>query len=107
MKTTQLFAAGTGFKILQTTGRSQTALMTLEPGEASSEQPSVHDESDQTLVVLEGEVTAEVAGESETLQTGGVVLVPAETPHRFINRGAKRAITFSVYAGPAYPSASR
>lgn len=81
--------------------------MTLEPGEASSERPSIHRESDQALVVLQGEVTAEVAEQTTTLQTSDAVLVPAETPHTFSNRGAERAITFSVYAGPAYPPASR
>lgn len=107
MKSTLLFEAGTGFKILHTTGRSQTALMTLEPGEASGSEPNVHHESDQALVVLRGEVTAEVAGETTVLQCGGAVLVPAGTPHRFCNRGPERAVTFSVYAGPAYPSSNR
>ncbi len=100
---THIFEAGSGFKILETTERSQTGLLTLEVGEATGDKPSTHAESDQVLVVLQGELTAEVGGESEVLDIGDAVTVPAKTPHRFINTGHERAITFSVYALPAFP----
>ncbi len=51
MKLTHIFEAGTGFRVIDTTERSQTAVLTLE---ATSEKPSRHEESDQTLIVLEG-----------------------------------------------------
>ncbi len=103
MKLTHIFEAGTGFKILETTERSQTGLLTLEVGEATGETPSTHAESDQVLIILQGELTAEIGGESEVLDIGDAVTVPAKTPHRFINTGHERAITFSVYALPAFP----
>ena len=103
MKLTHIFEAGTGFRVLDTTERSQTGLLTLEVGEATGEKPSTHAQSDQVLVVLQGEVTAEVGGESAVLKEGDAVTVPAKTPHRFINTGRDRAITFSVYALPAFP----
>ena len=103
MKLTHIFEAGTGFKILDTTERSQTGLLTLEVGEATGEKPSTHAESDQVLIVLQGELTAEIGGESDVLEIGDAVTVPATTPHRFINTGHERAITFSVYALPAFP----
>lgn len=103
MRLTHIFEAGSGFKILETTERSQTGLLTLEVGEATGDKPSTHAESDQVLVVLQGELTAEVGGESEVLDIGDAVTVPAKTPHRFINTGHERAITFSVYALPAFP----
>lgn len=103
MKLTHIFQAGTGFKVLDTTERSQTGLLTLEAGESSSDDPSVHADSDQVLVVLQGEVTAEISEESAVLMKGDAVVVPARTPHKFINSGEERAVTFSVYARPAFP----
>ena len=103
MKLTNIFQAGTGFRVLGTTERSQTGLLTLEPGEATGDKPSTHAESDQVLVVFQGELTAEVGGETEVMDIGDAVTVPAKTPHRFINTGRERAITFSVYALPAFP----
>jgi len=35
MNLTHIFAAGSGFRVLDTTERSQTGLLTLEPGEAT------------------------------------------------------------------------
>jgi mannose-6-phosphate isomerase-like protein (cupin superfamily) len=103
MKLTHILEAGSGFRVLETTERSQTALFVLEAGEQSSNEPNVHEESDQTLVVLKGELTAEVAGERATMKAGDAVLVPAGTPHRFSNSGEQPAITFTIYAAPAYP----
>ena len=103
MKLTHVFQAGTGFMVLETTERSQTGLLTLEPGEASSDKPSTHAQSDQVLIVLQGEVTAEIGGESGVMKVGDAVTVPEKTPHTFTNHGQERAVTFSVYAGPAFP----
>lgn len=103
MKLTHIFEAGAGFRVLETTERSQTGLLTLEAGESSSDALSTHAESDQVLVVLQGEVTAEIGGESAVMRKGDAVAVPAKTPHKFTNTGRDRAITFSVYAKPAFP----
>ena len=103
MKLTHVFEAGTGFRVLETTERSQTSLLTLEEGESSSDDPSRHAQSDQVLIVFQGEVTAEIGDESAVMKMGDAVVVPAMTPHKFINRGRERAVTFSVYALPAFP----
>lgn len=103
MKLTHIFEAETGFKILETTARSQTALFVLEAGESSSDEPSVHEQSDQILVLLEGDLRAVLGKEEAAMKAGDAVLVPAGTPHKFVNTGGRRAVTFTVYAGPAYP----
>lgn len=56
------------FSVLQSTEKTQTAVMTLAPGQSSSEQPERHTLSDQVLLVLEGELVAEVDGRSRTLE---------------------------------------
>jgi mannose-6-phosphate isomerase-like protein (cupin superfamily) len=91
------------FEVLHTTELSQTALMTLKPDGASSEAMNTHETSDQTVLVLEGEVEAEIGGMTRKLKRGDTCIIPAGTPHRLANPGKKPALTFSVYAPPAYP----
>ena len=76
--------------------------MVLAPGQASEDVPGTHETSEQVLIVLQGEVEAEVADEVATLKRGDVVIVPASTPHRFSNKSNHPALTFNVYAPPAY-----
>lgn len=95
------------FVVLQTTARSQTAVMTLTPGGASSGEPNIHPKSDQVVLLVEGELTAEVGEEKRCLKAGDVVIVPAGTPHKFTNSGSAEAKAFSTYAPPAYPAKKR
>jgi mannose-6-phosphate isomerase-like protein (cupin superfamily) len=90
------------FEILQATEHSQTAVMRLNAGEASSDQLNTHPKSDQILMVIAGELTAEIEGEKSTMNTGDVVIVPAGAKHRFTNSGSSPALAFSAYAPPAY-----
>ena len=76
--------------------------MTLAPGEASSPQPSIHPFQDQLLYLVDGELAAEIGGERLHLKAGQLALVPAGTPHRFINTAATPARTLNIYAPPAY-----
>jgi mannose-6-phosphate isomerase-like protein (cupin superfamily) len=92
------------FEVLQTTQKSQTAIMRLSPGEDSSAQKNSHKESDQILLLLEGELQAEVGDEKSHLRAGDICLVPAGTPHRFENQGNHRVVTFNVYSPPEYAS---
>ena len=96
-------AKGKFFRVLQTAKRSQTAVMTLKPGEESGPKANEHPKSEQVLLVLEGEVQAEVGrARRRTLKAGDAVLVPRGTAHRFVNKGERPALTFNVYAPPAY-----
>lgn len=99
-----LFKARDWFEVLQTTKRSQTAVMRLSAGGHSSEEMNVHRNSDQVLLVVEGEVDAEIGGEKKALIRGDCCIVPAGTPHRFANRGKGDALTFNVYSPPEYSS---
>ncbi|MFZ5472258.1 MAG: cupin domain-containing protein [Myxococcota bacterium] len=76
------------------------AAVRLLPGAASSTQGNLPSKSDEVLLVLEGEVEAEIGNERARLGAGAVVLVPAGTPHRFINTGKTKAVAFCVY-GPS------
>src|SRR5688572_30273847 len=90
------------FKVLQTATESQTAIMTLRPGQSSGPKGNDHPKCEQVLLVLEGELFAEVRKETRRLKAGDVVVVPRRARHRFTNRGKRTAVTFNVYAPPAY-----
>jgi mannose-6-phosphate isomerase-like protein (cupin superfamily) len=89
------------FEVLQTTERSQTAMMTLASGKSSGEKAEAHEDSDQVLLILEGELGGEVGDEDMSLQKGDVITIPNGVTHRFTNRSRKRAVTFNVYSPPA------
>jgi mannose-6-phosphate isomerase-like protein (cupin superfamily) len=90
------------FHILKTTGRAQTATITLNSGEATSEGLNSHPHSDQTIILLNGELEADVGEEHATLRSGQSVIVPAGVKHRFRNTADEPAFAFSVYSPPAY-----
>jgi mannose-6-phosphate isomerase-like protein (cupin superfamily) len=107
MEITNIDEAEEWFEVLQTGERSQTAMMTLQPGDATGEKPEAHKNSDQVLLVLEGELNGEVGDERPHLKKGDVIVIPADAKHRFVNRGDAPAMTFNVYSLPAYPAATK
>jgi mannose-6-phosphate isomerase-like protein (cupin superfamily) len=92
------------FEVLQASERSQTAMMTLAPGKSSGERAESHEDSDQVLLVLEGELIGEIGAEHLSLKKGDVIIVPAGVKHRFTNRSQMQSVTFNVYSPPAYPA---
>src|ERR1700730_10044382 len=98
MKQANIEQAREWFEVLQTTERCQTAMMTLKPGKATGETAEAHEKSDQGLLVLDGELNGEVGHECPKLKKGDVLVIPADTKHRFVNRGTAAAVTFNVYS---------
>ena len=103
-----VYQAGTGFKILHSTKRSQMASMILDPGESSSEKPNTHSESDQTLIVLDGALIAEISGNRSEMKKGDAVTVPAvavfddeldEDKHYVFKAGAGKPEKVTVTVG--------
>jgi len=90
------------FEVLQTSERSQTAMITLALGDATGARAEAHEKSDQVLLMLDGELTGEVGDQHPNLKKGDVIIIPAGVKHRFVNRAAKPAVTFNVYSPPAY-----
>jgi len=70
------------FEVLQTSERSQTAMMTLAPGDSTGDKVEAHEKSDQVLLMLDGELTGEVGDEHPTLKKGDVIIIPAGVKHR-------------------------
>ena len=104
MNVTNIDKANAWFEVLQTGERSQTAMMTLAPGDATGQKAEAHEKNDQVLLMLDGELTGEVGDQHPNLRKGDVIIIPAGVKHRFVNRAAKPAVTFNVYSPPAYPA---
>lgn len=102
METKNIYQHEGWFQVLQTSPKSQTAVMVLAPGRASGEKPESHEHSEQTLLLVEGTLEAEVGGEKSTMNHGDVVVIPAGVKHRFHNASTATAVTFSVYCPPEY-----
>jgi len=54
---------------------------------------------EESVLVIEGEATAVIGEEEFELNLGDATWVPADLPHRFINRGAGRMRIYWVYGG--------
>jgi mannose-6-phosphate isomerase-like protein (cupin superfamily) len=104
MNTANIRESAEEFHLLVTTGRTQTATMTLPPGAATSEEPNTHPHSDQVVLILEGEALAEVGDGRTTLKKDNCVTIPAGVKHRFINEENQTVFAFTVYGPPAYPT---
>jgi mannose-6-phosphate isomerase-like protein (cupin superfamily) len=102
MNVTNIRDAESWFQVMQTTKQSQTAVMTLKGGGESSEEMNVHEKSDQVVLIVEGEIEAEVGGTRRILRQGDTCIIAAGTPHRLANSGKEPAVTFNVYTPPEY-----
>jgi Mannose-6-phosphate isomerase len=91
------------FKVLQTTKRSQTAVMKLGAGQSTGKEAEAHEGSEQILLLIEGELAAEIEGKRSRMKPGDVVVIPPRVKHKFTNRTGQPALAFNVYSPPQYP----
>ena len=91
---------GKFFEILQETARSQTAVMTIGPGQDGG--PAETHAGDQVVYVIEGEGLLTIGGAEHRVGPGACALIPAGTLHHVKNVGAGPLFFLSVYAPPAY-----
>ena len=88
--------------IASSAGKSCPARL-RRPGQSTGDEPEDHIAGDQVLLLVEGELSAEIAGARSRLMRGDVVVIPPGIKHKFTNRGDEPAVTFSVYSTPEYP----
>lgn len=82
-------------KVLATNQHSQLVTMCLQPGEDIGLE--VHD-LDQFLYVVDGTGEAVVGSDSDTVQAGSAVIVPAGAEHNVTNTGQSELKLFTVYS---------
>jgi mannose-6-phosphate isomerase-like protein (cupin superfamily) len=91
---------GAFFRVLQETAQSQTAVMTIPPGQDAG--PEEEHDGDQIVYVLEGEAELSVGGERVSASAGALVVIPAGTRHHVRNPGTVPLFFLTVYAPPEY-----
>jgi mannose-6-phosphate isomerase-like protein (cupin superfamily) len=91
---------GEFFRILQQTARSQTAVMTIGPGQDAGPEET-HD-GDQIVYIVEGTAIVRVEGGAHEASPGTCVLIPARARHHVQNPGLSPLFFLTIYAPPAY-----
>ena len=56
----------------------------------------------EVAFVLEGSATITVGPEQRDVKAGGIVVIPAETPHRFVNSGQTLLRQLDIHASPRF-----
>jgi quercetin dioxygenase-like cupin family protein len=57
------------------------------------------DSAEELIFILEGDVEAEVGGETAKIQAGSIALVPVMVPHNIKNTGNKTAKVLGFFGG--------
>jgi mannose-6-phosphate isomerase-like protein (cupin superfamily) len=91
---------GRFFQVLQQTARSQTAVMTVPPGQDGG--PEETHAADQIVYVIEGEALLRVGETEYRVRPGHCALIPAGTLHHVHSSGAAPLFFLTVYAPPEY-----
>jgi len=85
-------------RVLWTGEHSQLVIMTIPSGGEIGLE--THEENDQILTFVSGVAEARVGGETRSVASGDLVIVPAGTEHNFVNTGANPLVLFTVYGPP-------
>jgi mannose-6-phosphate isomerase-like protein (cupin superfamily) len=97
---------GSSFRVLETQDGVQTAVMRLKRGEESGPFGNEHPQSVQAIVVLTGEVDAQIGHERFWMHAGDSAIVRRGVAHRFVGASEEDAVTINVYSPPAYQDRS-
>jgi mannose-6-phosphate isomerase-like protein (cupin superfamily) len=93
---------GRGFRVVLGDTHSQSAQMTLGPGEAEGGPDNRHKGADQWLYVVSDTGVAVVNGERVELREGTLLLIGRGEAHEIRNTGSGPLKTLNVYVPPAY-----
>jgi mannose-6-phosphate isomerase-like protein (cupin superfamily) len=98
-------ARGKMFKPLLDTNSLQAAMMTLRPGQASSDEVmDEHPKAEQWLFVISGSGVALGKRSRIAIREGSLLLIKKNEPHQIKNTGRKALVSINFYAPPAYTS---
>src|SRR3954471_9490701 len=91
------------FKVLHSTAAAEAAMMTLRPGQSTSDEVvNEHPRCEQWLFVIAGSGRATVGKRSVKLRENSLLLIEKGEAHRITNTGRGKLVTLNFYAPPAY-----
>ena len=74
-------------------------IVTTKPGQG----PPLHKHPYvKVAFTIEGTATITVGDEKREVQAGGIVVIPANTPHRFVNSGESILRQIDIHASPRF-----
>jgi mannose-6-phosphate isomerase-like protein (cupin superfamily) len=74
-------------------------IVTAKPGQS----PPLHTHPYvEVAFTIEGCATITVGNEQREVKAGGIVVIPAGTPHRFVNSGATTLRQIDIHANPKF-----
>lgn len=88
-------------KVLNTTGKSQLVVMSLEIGDEIGME--THSGTDQFIRVEQGKAEVILDGESSILEDDFAVMIPAGTEHNVINIGEQKLKLYTIYTPAEHP----
>jgi quercetin dioxygenase-like cupin family protein len=56
----------------------------------------------EVIFMIEGKATVTIGKETREVEGGAIAVVPAETPHRFVNSGDTILRQIDIHASPAF-----
>src|SRR4051812_37038265 len=93
------------FSVLHASRECQAAMMTLRPGQSSSDEPeNEYPRCEQWLLVISGTGKAIVGKRRTNLRSGDLLLIEKGEPHKISQSGRESLVTVNFYAPPAYDS---
>ena len=91
------------FTVLHSTRHAQAAMMTLRPGQSSSDEPvNEHPRCEQWLFVIRGAGRATVNRRRVALRANSLLVIEEGEPHQITNTGRTPLVTLNFYSPPAY-----
>lgn len=78
-------------------GQGEVSFILVDAGPGEGPASHLHPYQ-EVIIVLEGEVTAVVSDAQVTATGGQVLVIPANTPHHFINSGTTRLRQVDIHA---------
>jgi mannose-6-phosphate isomerase-like protein (cupin superfamily) len=94
------------FTVLHATRSAEAAMMTLKPGQSTSDAPeNEHPRCEQWLFVLSGSGRAVVGKRRVAIKPNSLLLIEKGEAHQITNTGRTPLVTLNFYAPPAYTKA--
>jgi mannose-6-phosphate isomerase-like protein (cupin superfamily) len=91
------------FDVMLSSRSAQAAMMTLRPGDSSSDEPeNDHPRCEQWLYVVSGTARAKTNKRRIVLRAGSLLLIEKNEPHQITCTGRSPLVTLNLYVPPAY-----
>jgi transcriptional regulator with XRE-family HTH domain len=74
----------------------------FEPGGTTGDEPYVHGDSEELLVIVEGQVVLQLDATEYHLASGDSIQYRSSVPHRIVNTGGSPAEVFWIVSPPSY-----